>query len=137
VLAPWDRPTRLSGILHRADAESREPPDYLVPLGPTVGIGANGAVSNISVFPDAITGMRRELRAFGPEVVHVHEPVAPVLGWDAVSYPDAPVVGTFHSYSTKRVPNHIANLLGARRRARACPCCWRPSRPWSSTFRRN
>jgi phosphatidyl-myo-inositol alpha-mannosyltransferase len=116
VLAPWDRPTRLSGILHRAEAESREPPEYLVPLGPTVGIGANGAVSNLSVFPDAITGMRRELRAFGPEVVHVHEPVAPVLGWDAVSYPDAPVVGTFHSYSTKRVPNHIANLLGARRK---------------------
>jgi phosphatidylinositol alpha-mannosyltransferase len=116
VLAPWDSPTRLSKILHRADAERREVPDYLVPLGRTVGIGANGAVSNLSVFPDAITGMRRELRTFAPDVVHVHEPVAPVLGWDAVSYPDAPVVGTFHAYSTKRVPNHIANLVGARRK---------------------
>ena len=52
VLAPWDPPDRLSRALHRAAAERREPPDYLIPLGRTVGIGANGAVSNLSVFPD-------------------------------------------------------------------------------------
>src|SRR5262249_28446260 len=28
----------------------------------------------------------------------------------------APVVGTFHAYSTKPFPNHTATLLGARRR---------------------
>ena len=28
----------------------------------------------------------------------------------------APVVGTFHAYSTKAFPNHVATLLGARRR---------------------
>ena len=27
----------------------------------------------------------------------------------------APVVGTFHAYATKPMPNHIASLLGARR----------------------
>ena len=116
VMAPWDPQDRLSKVLHRAPAEQRTRPDHLVPLGRTVGIGANGAVSNLSAFPDGITGMRRELGGFAPDVVHVHEPVAPVLGWDAVSYPDAPVVGTFHAYSTKPLPNHIANLLGARRK---------------------
>jgi phosphatidylinositol alpha-mannosyltransferase len=115
VLAPWDPPDRLSRWLHRASAEDRPRPDYLIPLGRTFGIGANGAVSNISPFPDAVTTMRRELRAGDFDVVHVHEPVAPMVGWDAMFSTGAPVVGTFHAYSTKGLPNHVATLLGARR----------------------
>jgi phosphatidylinositol alpha-mannosyltransferase len=115
VLAPWDPPDRLSRWLHRASAERREPPDYLIPLGRTVGIGANGAVSNLCAFPDGVTTMRRELREGGYDVVHVHEPIAPVLGWDAAVSTEAPVVGTFHAYSTKALPNHLATLVGARR----------------------
>jgi phosphatidyl-myo-inositol alpha-mannosyltransferase len=115
VLAPWDPPDRRSRWLHRAPAESRERPDYLIPLGRTVGFNANGAVSNLSVFPDAVTSLRRELRDGGYDVVHVHEPVAPIIGWDAMLSTAAPLVGTFHSYSTKALPNHAATLLGARR----------------------
>ena len=63
VLAPWDPSDRLSKALHRVPAEKQTLPDYLIPLGRTVGIGANGAVSNLSVFPDGVTKMRRELRA--------------------------------------------------------------------------
>jgi phosphatidylinositol alpha-mannosyltransferase len=116
VMAPWDPPDRLSRVLHRAPAEDRSPPDYLVPLGRTAGFGANGAVSNLGVFHHGINTMRRELRAGGFDVVHVHSPEAPVLGWDACSFRGAPVVGTFHSYSTKPLPNWIANALGARRK---------------------
>ncbi len=116
VLAPWDPPDRLSRALHRADAERRTRPDYLIPLGRTVGIGANGAVSNLSVLPGAVATMRRELRAGGFDVVHVHEPPAPALSWDACSFAGAAVVGTFHAYSTKAMPNRIATLLGARRK---------------------
>jgi phosphatidylinositol alpha-mannosyltransferase len=115
VLAPWDPDDRLSRWLHRAPAELRSPPDYLIPLGRTIGIGANGAVSNLSVFPDALTTMRRELRDGRFDVVHVHEPIAPIVGWDAMQSTRAPVVGTFHAYSTRPLPNHIATLLGARR----------------------
>ena len=60
--------------------------------------------------------MRRELRAFAPDVVHVHEPPAGPLSWDACSYPGAPVVATFHAYSTKPLLNHVASLAGARRK---------------------
>src|SRR5215211_3603528 len=116
VLAPWDPPDRLSCALHRAPASLRARPDYLVPLGRTLGLGANGAVSNLSFSPGAVTALRRELRAGGFDVVHVHEPIAPLVGWDAVSFPDAPVVGTFHAYSTKLVPNQLGNLAGARRK---------------------
>ncbi len=116
VLAPWDPPGFISRRLHRSQPELREAPDYLIPLGRTLGIGANGAVSNLSVFPEGPISLRRELRAGGFDVVHVHEPLAPVVGWDASVFRGAPVVGTFHAYSTKAFPNHIGTLMGARRR---------------------
>ena len=115
VLAPWDPPDRRSRWLHGAWAEERERPDYLIPLGRTIGFGANGAVSNLCSFPDGVTTMRRELRGGGFDVVHVHEPIAPLVGWDAMQSTRTPVVGTFHAYSTKPFPNHLATLLGARR----------------------
>src|SRR4051794_4605975 len=116
VLAPWDPPDAISRRLHRSHPELREAPDYLVPLGRTVGYGANGAVSNLSSFPGGPIALRRALRDGNYDVVHVHEPVAPLVGWDAMVFRGAPVVGTFHSYSTKAFPNHVATLLGARRR---------------------
>ena len=116
VMAPWDPPDRISRIAHRAPAEPRERPDYLIPLGRTVGFGANGAVSNLGIFHYGVNTMRRELRGGGFDVVHVHEPAAPALAWDACSFRGAPVVGTFHAYSTKPMPNWIAIGLGARRK---------------------
>src|SRR6476659_8071133 len=116
VLAPWDPPGFLSRRLHRSQPELREAPDYLIPLGRTVGWGANGAVSTLSSVPEGPISLRRELRAGNYDVVHVHEPLAPLVGWDAMTFRGAPVVGTFHAYSTKALPNHLATLLGARRR---------------------
>src|SRR3569832_1957770 len=52
VLALWDPPDARSRRLYRSEPELREAPDYLVPLGRTVGFGANGAVSNLSAFPE-------------------------------------------------------------------------------------
>ena len=116
VLAPDDPPGRLTGLLHRAQPEPAERPDYVVPLSRTKAFGANGSVSNIGIFPDGVTNMRRELRAFAPDVVHVHEPPAGPISWDACSYPGAPVVATFHAYSTKPLLNHVATLAGMRRK---------------------
>ena len=116
VLAPFDPPDRLSGFLHRAPAESRAIPDYLVPLGRTAGFSANGAVSNLAPFPaGGVLAPRRELRRGNFDVIHIHEPVVPLVGWNAALGARAPVVGTFHAYSTKAVPNHLASALGARR----------------------
>ena len=115
VIAPFDPPDRLSKALHRAPAEPREAPEYLIPVGRTVGIGANGAVSNLSLFPEGVTATRRALQGGGFDVIHVHEPIAPVVGWDTALHSETPVVGTFHAYSTKALPNYAANLLGARR----------------------
>jgi phosphatidylinositol alpha-mannosyltransferase len=116
VLAPLDPPGRVSRVLHRAGAERREVPDYLVPLGRTAGFGANGSVSNLAPFPlGGVVQPRRAVRSGGFDVIHVHEPLVPLVGWNATLGARTAVVGTFHAYSTKPLPNYIANAVGARR----------------------
>jgi phosphatidylinositol alpha-mannosyltransferase len=116
VLAPFDPSDRLSRALHRAPAEAREMPDYLVPMGRTAGFSANGAVSNLAPFPaGGVIAPRRELRQGRYDVVHIHEPIVPLVGWNAALGTLAPAVGTFHAYSTKAIPNHLASALGGRR----------------------
>lgn len=116
VLAPVDPPGRVSRVLHRAPAEELQLPDYLIPLGRTMGFGANGSVSNLAPFPaGGVVAPRRLVRSGEFDVIHVHEPIVPLVGWNATLGAHDPVVGTFHTYSTKPVPNYIANALGARR----------------------
>ena len=116
VLAPVDPPGRVSRALHRAQAERRELPDYLMPLGRTMGFGANGSISNLAPFPaGGVVAPRRLVRSGEFDVIHVHEPMVPLVGWNATLGARDPIVGTFHAYSTKALPNYIANGLGARR----------------------
>jgi phosphatidyl-myo-inositol alpha-mannosyltransferase len=117
VLAPYDRDERRTAWKHRgARPQRREAPEWLIPLGPTIGWPTNGAVSNLAHTPYAIATLRRELRAGRFDVVHIHEPVAPVVGWDALTSTDAPLVATFHAYSEAKLPHGIAALFGARRK---------------------
>jgi phosphatidyl-myo-inositol alpha-mannosyltransferase len=119
VLAPYDPDDALSRRLHRgARPQAREVPDWLVTLGRTAGFPANGAVSNIAYGPRAVSTLRRELRLGGYDVVHLHEPVVPVVCWDALmSLGALPLVGTFHTYSENVLTNGLAAVvLGGRRR---------------------
>jgi phosphatidylinositol alpha-mannosyltransferase len=117
LLAPSDPDDRLARVLHRGAApEPRPLPDYVIPLGRTFGLPMNGAVTNLSGFPEAIGVLGRELRSGNYDVVHVHEPNVPVISWYAAAAARAPVVGTFHTYSTGVVAGKVAaNVLGARR----------------------
>ena len=108
VLAPFDPDDRRTALAapRRAAAARARPPDWLVPLGGTIGWPSNGAVSNLAGTPYAVATLRRELRAGRFDVVHLHEPVAPVIGWDALTSADAPLVG------------HVPLLLGEPSAAR-------------------
>jgi phosphatidyl-myo-inositol alpha-mannosyltransferase len=117
ILTPFDPDDRLSLRLHRgARPQARILDSGVVPLGRTLGFRANGAVSNLSISPRAIWSLREELRSGGYDVVHVHEPVAPAVSWDALGAAKLPLVGTFHCYSANRLSNGIGNLAGATRR---------------------
>jgi phosphatidylinositol alpha-mannosyltransferase len=116
VLAPYDPPDRFASVLHRgARPQPLEAPEYLVSLGRTVGFKANGAVSNLSITAYGVATMHAELRNGGYDVVHVHEPIAPLLGWVGTDWTPLPLVGTFHTYNENPVSNGIANAMGARR----------------------
>jgi phosphatidyl-myo-inositol alpha-mannosyltransferase len=116
LLAPYDPDDRLARVLHRGVPPRRRPlPDHLIPLGRTFGLPMNGAVSNLSLFPAAVAVLGHELRNGGYDVVHVHEPNAAAVSWYATEHARAPLVGTFHTYSTRRLAHGLANLAGAFR----------------------
>ena len=117
ILTPYDPPDALSARLHRgARPQLREPAANVVALGRTIGLPANGAVSNVTLSPAGAASMRRELREGGYDVVHIHEPIVPLISWDATGVRGLPMVGTFHTYSTNRLTNNLGNLAGAARR---------------------
>ncbi|MGH2716527.1 MAG: glycosyltransferase family 4 protein, partial [Thermoleophilaceae bacterium] len=117
LLAPHDPDDRLARVLHRGAAPQRRPlPDFVVPLGRTVGLPMNGAISNLAVFPEAVARLGRELRTGRYDVVHVHEPNAPYVSWYAAEAARQPTVATFHTYSTSWLTGTFtANVAGARR----------------------
>jgi phosphatidylinositol alpha-mannosyltransferase len=119
VLAPFDPDDALSVRLHRgARPQPREVGEGFVSLGRTVGLPANGAVSNMALSPHAIRTLRHELRHGGYDVLHIHEPVVPLVSWDALcSTEGLPLIGTFHTFSENVLSNGIAAVpLGGRRR---------------------
>lgn len=119
ILAPYDPDDAFSRRLHRgARPQALEPPSGFVSLGRTFGLPANGAVSNITGLPGAVLALRRELRDGEYDVVHLHEPVVPMVCWDVLRGAcGVPLVGTFHTYSENPITNGIAAIpLGGRRR---------------------
>jgi phosphatidylinositol alpha-mannosyltransferase len=117
VLSPVDPDDRLAARLHRgARPARRELPEWLVPLGRTVGFPSNGSVSNVAYTPGCVSALRRELRGGAFDVVHLHEPVAPAPCWDTLCAIELPLVATFHCYSENAISNNFGNLMGARRR---------------------
>ena len=93
VLAPVDPDDLVASRMHRgARPALLELPEWLIPLGRTLGFPSNGAVSNVAYTPGGVSVLRRELRAGGFDVVHLHEPVAPFACWDTLCASDAPLV---------------------------------------------
>src|SRR5204862_6281234 len=106
--APSDPEDRHARITPRGARPERRPlPDHFVSLGRTIGIPANGAVSNLAITPFAVSVLGRELRHGGYDVIHVHEPNAPIVSWFATEAARVPLVGTFHAYSTSGFLNRF------------------------------
>lgn len=117
VFAPFDPDLRRTAWAHRgARPQLRDVPEWLTPLGASIGWPSNGAVSNVAASPSAVSKLRRELRAGGFDVIHLHEPVTPIAGWDTLTSSDVPLVGTFHCYSESLISHKVAALVGARRK---------------------
>ncbi len=117
VLSPYDPDDRRARVAHRGARPTPRPlPDYVIPLGRSVGLPANGSVANLAVGPRGVATLGRELRFGGYDVVHVHEPNAPVMSWFAMEHARSALVATFHTYDPRPLVGRVvSNVLGARR----------------------
>lgn len=89
VLAPGDEPGRR---------------EHIHIVGRTFTTWSNGSTAQISFSPRTMRELAAQMRAFSPDIVHVHEPFAPAIGIAATKHAPAPVVGTFHSYYPRETP---------------------------------
>jgi phosphatidylinositol alpha-mannosyltransferase len=112
-----------SHVVHLAEA-LRAGGDDVVVLGPgsdeatSVGrslrVPFNGSVAPVAPSPLVVRRLRAHLAAARPDVVHVHEPVVPWAGLAAIRADLAPVVGTFHAWSSNSRAYRVARPYARR-----------------------
>jgi phosphatidyl-myo-inositol alpha-mannosyltransferase len=92
-----DPPGSFSRILHPREGRPGPPPPSVIPLGRSVIVPGNGALSNLVLSPHALAQLRRALARESFDLIHVHEPLAPMLSPAALALWDGPTVATFHA----------------------------------------
>jgi len=97
IVIGHDPPGRLTSLLHPRRGRHERPPPYVLPVGRSVIVPANGALPNIVLSPSAVVRIRRLLERERFDVVHVHEPMTPAIGVATLALAEAPLVATFHA----------------------------------------
>jgi phosphatidylinositol alpha-mannosyltransferase len=92
-----DPPGSFTRVLHPRHGRHGEPPADVIPVGRSVIVPANGALPNIVLSPSAVPRVRQTLREERFDVVHLHEPMTPVICVAALAWAECPVVATFHA----------------------------------------
>ncbi len=87
-------------------------PDVRV-VGRPIAFPYQGTVAPIAPWPGVAVRIAREMAAFRPDVVHVHEPLTPSTSMYTVLRSSVPVVATFHAYADRsRLLDVAAPILG-------------------------
>jgi phosphatidyl-myo-inositol alpha-mannosyltransferase len=97
IIMGHDPPGRLTRLLHPKQGRHTRPPDYVLPVGRSVIVPANASLPNIILSPQSMVRMRRIWEEERFDVVHVHEPFAPILSAFALATAPCPTVVTCHS----------------------------------------
>jgi phosphatidyl-myo-inositol alpha-mannosyltransferase len=97
LLIGHDPPGSFSRILHPRYGRPGPLPSRVIPLGRSVIVPGNGALSNLVLSPHALPQLRRALARERFDLIHVHEPLAPMLSPAALALWDGPTVATFHA----------------------------------------
>lgn len=72
-------------------------PEGVTFVGRAVPVPANGSVAALAFGPAVGPAVRRALDDFGPDVLHLHEPLIPSISLLALRNSEVPAVGTFHA----------------------------------------
>jgi phosphatidyl-myo-inositol alpha-mannosyltransferase len=92
-----DPPGSFTRVLHPRLGRHGVPPRHVVPVGRSVIVPANASLPNIILSPSAYFQLRRALERERFDVLHVHEPMTPVVSVAALTLAKTPVVGTWHA----------------------------------------
>ena len=112
---------RLRGEGHAAwlVAPGRTGPERARLVGSTITVPANRSTVPVALGPGVPGRVRRAID--GAELVHVHEPLMPLVSWSALAA-TVPIVGTFHADPSdliRRSYRVAGPVLGIRRRLAA------------------
>ena len=97
TLIGYDPPGAITRFLHPREGRGEPPPSGFLATGRSAIVPANGALPNVVLDPRAFFRVRRALERERFDVVHVHEPLAPVACVAALALARVPLVGTFHA----------------------------------------
>jgi phosphatidylinositol alpha-mannosyltransferase len=92
-----DPPGQFTRALHPRVGRDGPPPPDVIPVGRSAIVPANASLPNLILGPRSVVRLRRVLEGERFDLIHVHEPMAPVLSIGALALTRSPVVATFHS----------------------------------------
>jgi len=119
-------------VLVLAPARHRPTEPWVRAVGTPVNVPYNASNAPIDPRPWSRSRVREEIERFGPDVLHVHEPLAPSTSmWATLEAGRTPLVATFHSGATRsrlfdlaapllrRVARHVAVRIAVSQAAAA------------------
>ncbi len=132
-----DPPGQFTRALHPRVGRHGDPPPNLIPVGRSVIVPANGSLPNIVLSPRAFFRIRRALERERFDVLHVHEPMGPVISVAVLAMARTPMVATFHSsgelgWMKVGIPlwgfliDRLDHRIAVSERARASQLRWLP-----------
>jgi phosphatidyl-myo-inositol alpha-mannosyltransferase len=65
-------------------------------VGQSMAVRANGSVAPLALSPGAVLRVAQFARRRSPDVIHIHEPLAPLVNYAYFLFSSVPLVGTFH-----------------------------------------
>lgn len=90
---------------------SGAPPPGVVAVGSAVRVPFNASVAPLSLSPLATRRALDAVRRFQADVVHVHEPVVPLVSLAVALRGPQPLVGTFHAWSERDTAYRVARPI--------------------------
>jgi phosphatidyl-myo-inositol alpha-mannosyltransferase len=97
VIIGDDPPGHVSRLLCPDAPRHDRRPAHVLALGTTVTVPANGSRAHIVLSPVAVLRLRKLLERERFDLLHLHEPLTPVLCVAALAYARCPIVATWHA----------------------------------------
>jgi phosphatidylinositol alpha-mannosyltransferase len=97
ILMGNDPPGQFTRFLHPRQGRHGEPPPEVIPVGRSVIVPANGTLPNIILSPRAFFRLRDALEREQFDLLHLHEPMTPLICTATLAIATCPMVATFHS----------------------------------------